>query len=95
MGASEIFLVVVAAVAIGIVGFFAMLVVLVVRGVAHVFRALLGMGSASRPAALPRDDERRSVCPHSRCGHLNRRGAKFCGRCGRPLDRTYAVDAYG
>lgn len=32
------------------------------------------------------------VCPHPGCDRTNGPGAKFCGRCGRPLG---LVDRYG
>jgi len=25
-------------------------------------------------------------CTHDRCGHVNRAAARYCARCGRPLD---------
>ena len=77
---------------IGIVGFFVMIVVLVVRFFGFFWRLITG--SSRRPAAA-RFEPRHDVCPHQRCGHVNRQGAFFCARCGRSLHPRSNVDAYG
>jgi hypothetical protein len=86
-------LVVVGLFGIGIIGFFAMCVVLVVRVLGFLFRGLTG---ARQPKlAQRRFEPRHEVCPHPRCGHVNRHEARFCARCGRPLGEHDDVDAYG
>jgi hypothetical protein len=76
---------------VGIVGFFLMLVVLIGKFFGFVFRALSG----AQPAEHPRFQTRQEVCPHPRCGYVNRSGARYCARCGRPLSHTDELDAYG
>ena len=91
--ADSVILVFIGLMAIGIIGFFAMSVVLVVRFLSFVFRALAG--STQEQPATPRFEPRHDVCPHPRCGHVNRQGARYCARCGRPLGQHSDVDAYG
>ena len=78
---------------IGIVGFFVMTVVLMVRFFGFILRLITG--SSRHPATVPRFEPRHDVCPHQRCGHVNRQGALFCARCGRSLHQHSDVDAYG
>ena len=80
---------------IGIIGFFVMSVALVVRFLGFVFRSITGTGTHRRIAVVSRLDERHEVCPHPRCGNVNRTGARFCARCGRSLGQHNDVDAYG
>jgi hypothetical protein len=89
------FIVFLALFAVGLIGFFVMAVVLVLRVLRAAGRALFGPahGSAVRPPPLPGAD--RQVCPHERCGHVNRGMSRFCARCGRPLRRPADIDAYG
>lgn len=77
---------------VGIIGFFLMLVVLIGKFLGFVFRAL---SSSAHSAEHPRFQTRQEVCPHLRCGYVNRFGARYCARCGRPLCRTDELDAYG
>ncbi len=82
---------------VGFLGFFVMCVVLAVRFVAFIIRTITGTSEEARLAATAaqRFSVRDEVCPHSRCGYVNRRGARFCARCGRPLAASDDVDAYG
>lgn len=77
---------------IGFIGFFIAIVVMVVRVFGFVFRRVAGTGPRVTGAWFT---ERHEVCPHPRCGHVNRAGAHFCARCGRPLDAHDDLDAYG
>jgi hypothetical protein len=81
---------------VGLLGFFVMCVALVFRFLGWLLRALTGSGARNRRDNLPPSHGRnRLVCAHRGCGHANDPTAFFCGRCGRPLRRTYDVDAYG
>lgn len=80
---------------IGFLGFFLVLVTLVFRLFGWVFRVLTGSSTGKHTIEPHADGSRRVVCPHAGCGHGNPPTALFCGRCGRPLRRTYDVDAYG
>ncbi len=92
--ADSVILIVGGLILVGIVGFFAMSVALVVRFLGFVFRAITG---APRGQALPAAsaEKRHDACPHPRCGHVNRYGARYCARCGRVLGGHGNVDAYG
>jgi hypothetical protein len=81
---------------LGLLGFVVMVVALLFRFMGWVFRALIG-GSAARHRSdqAPGRADRRMLCPHPGCGCTNGPTALYCGRCGRPLRRTYDVDAYG
>jgi hypothetical protein len=81
---------------IGLLGFGVMVVALLFRFLGWTFRAITG-GSAEGELGnpLPGGRSRRLTCPHRGCGHNNDPTALFCARCGRPLRRTYDVDAYG
>jgi hypothetical protein len=82
---------------VGFLGFFVMCVVLLLRFVAFIIRTITGTSEEARlvATAAHRFSERDEVCPHARCGFVNRRGARFCARCGRPLAAPDDVDAYG
>ena len=45
--------------------------------------------SAGNPGAAAR------ICPHPRCGHVNRAAARYCARCGTTLGPPTDVDRYG
>ena len=81
---------------LGLFGFFVMFVALVFRLIGWFFRTL-GGGSGAGKAAGPLQDNpsRRLLCPQPGCGHNNEPTALYCGRCGRPLRRTYDVGSYG
>ncbi len=69
---------------IGFVGFFAVLISLLARGIRWVGRSLVPAGedpdgTAGRHEYSPR------ICEHPRCGYLNRGDARYCARCGQPL----------
>lgn len=75
---------------IGFVGFFAVLLAGLSRGVQFVARALGARASAEnrRLGGPPR------LCTQARCGHLNPGHARFCARCGSRLAALDA-DRYG
>jgi hypothetical protein len=81
---------------LGVLGFFVMAAALLIRFIGWVFRAAIGGSGAGREArAAQPSAPRHGVCPHPGCGHVNGPTALYCGRCGRPLRRTYDVGAYG
>ena len=78
---------------VGFIGFFVMAVALAVRFFGFIVRSAKATG---RKVPVPsRLNERHDVCPHARCGHVNRFGAHYCARCGRALGRQNDIDAYG
>jgi hypothetical protein len=81
---------------VGVLGFAVMILALVFRFIGWTFRAVTG-GSTSRTprSGAPAVRQHRLTCPHRGCGTSNQPTAIFCGRCGRPLRRTYDVDAHG
>jgi hypothetical protein len=81
---------------IGVLGFFVMIVTLVFRFIGWTFRTIRGGSVRGRSVGLTDGGRsRRLTCPQRGCGHSNNPTALFCARCGRPLRRTYDVDAYG
>jgi hypothetical protein len=69
-------------------------IVLAVRFLGFLLRLVTGGGRGSR-SNLACDPARGAICSHRSCGHVNPSGARYCGRCGRPLNRHEDVDAYG
>jgi hypothetical protein len=90
--ADGVIVIVVGLMLVGIVGFFFMAVALLARLFHFVFRSLFGTSTHRVSAPGP---VRTVACPAPRCGHMNPVGARYCGRCGRPLGRHDDVDAYG
>ena len=80
---------------IGFVGFFALLVVAVVRVFRSLFRVLFGSSCNADPTEDPPSGETVKACPQLRCGYLNPGHARYCARCGHPLDGVDDVDRYG
>ncbi len=81
---------------VGVVGFAVMIVALVFRFIGWTFRTIAGGSAAGKSRRVGHAERvRRLICPYRGCGHSNEPIAIFCGRCGRPLRRTYDVDAYG
>ena len=80
---------------VGVLGFVVMVLALVFKFFGWTLHALFG-GRRRKPGYLKHDQVgRRLICPRADCGHSNDPRALYCGRCGRPLRRTYDVDAYG
>jgi uncharacterized paraquat-inducible protein A len=88
------FLIAIGLMLLGLVGFLGMAVVLILRLVRFVLRALVGQPAHPARATLE-VDEGRVLCSHPSCRHANPPAARFCGRCGRRLARHKDVDAYG
>lgn len=69
---------------IGFVGFFAVLLTMVAR-----FFSFLLRGGRSLVNGTPRLDPPapagQRACPNRRCGHTNRRDARYCARCGMQM----------
>jgi hypothetical protein len=80
---------------VGLVGFFVMAVVLVLRLIGYVLRALFGHRSIEEKPAAPRAHMRGRVCLQPGCGHVNASAARYCARCGQRLGALCDVDAYG
>lgn len=81
---------------VGLVGFAVMVVALFFRFLGWAFRTIIGAGSRDSRKDKPQSPPtRRVICQHPDCGHENEPTALYCARCGRPLRRTYDVDAYG
>jgi len=72
---------------IGFVGFFVVLVSAVIRFLVFLGRTMTPKRQIGESASTPADRDALSVCTNDRCGFLNQPGAKFCARCGRPLNR--------
>ncbi len=70
---------------VGVVGFVFFILAALGRGIRAIWRALLptdpdlGMRGGHH-AGLAR------ICDRSHCGYLNRADARYCARCGSPLD---------
>jgi hypothetical protein len=62
------------------------------RAIAWVFGCGCEKGGEARPGEA-RASAR--ICPHPRCGHVNRGDALYCGRCGTALGPSTDVDRYG
>ncbi len=68
----------------------------VLRWVFGAFRAVIFGACSPERSESPARSAHGLVCPHPRCGHLNRRQARFCARCGRRTRHVAGdVDAYG
>ena len=65
-------------------------IVLAVRFLGFLLRLVTGAGRGKSY-----EKKHVFVCAHRGCGHVNPSGARYCGRCGRPLNRHEDVDAYG
>ena len=71
---------------IGFVGFFIVLVSLLARGIRALGRALLPGSSDAGPSVGPANGRPLQACSNGRCGYLNPPVARYCARCGSPLD---------
>ncbi|TWT45725.1 hypothetical protein RAS1_21540 [Phycisphaerae bacterium RAS1] len=93
---------------LGLVGFFVVALLAIVKMLGIVFRGIGGCGTRLTHAPAPPLSTGLSgvLCPHPRCGQANPRQARYCARCGRPLhgdagpvsDRSYGphdVNTYG
>lgn len=91
--AGFVFLVIVLPI-VGFVGFFVVVLTLIVKAIASASRMMAGSSTpSSRSAGGAAAGQ--AMCRAPRCGHVNRHGAVYCARCGTPLGRTRDVDAYG
>jgi len=82
--------------AVGVVGFVLVLLTMLIRFMAWIFRGITGGCGRRGRSVLPGEQgPLRRLCPHAGCGHANVPTALYCARCGRPLRQTYDVDAYG
>lgn len=79
---------------LGIFGFFAVGVMLVFQLLAYLFRALTGRGGDD-DRQLATAERAGRICPHPRCGNANPRTARFCARCGRPLQHLHSAQTHG
>jgi len=80
---------------VGFVGFFVVVIVMGVRLIGYVFRALFGTSSTDDKRELPHAARNGRRCPRPACQHVNPSRAQFCARCGQPLGAFCDVDAYG
>ncbi|MEW6253415.1 MAG: zinc ribbon domain-containing protein, partial [Planctomycetota bacterium] len=69
---------------IGFVGFFAVVLALFGRALRALGRALLPAGDDDAGESVRGGRQR--VCRSPPCGYLNRPDARYCARCGRPLE---------
>ena len=69
--------------AVGLLGFFWVLAMLIVRALTWAAGAVAALFGHTRPqiAGGPRG----RVCPRAGCYHVNRADARYCARCGAPL----------
>lgn len=65
------------------------------RGVMSVCGLLFGCGCRQRTPEQPSTAGGARLCPHPRCGHVNRGEARYCARCGTTLGPMTDVDRYG
>ena len=68
---------------VGLLGFFWVLAMLIVRALTWAAAAIAGLLGLRGPAAEPPASAR--VCPRAGCYHVNRPDARYCARCGAPL----------
>jgi hypothetical protein len=100
LGEFSVFVWVLGAMLIGFVGFFVMILTFLARLLGMAFRGITGgRRSLPKPPQAPRTPAARAgpnvICPHPRCGHINARRGVYCARCGRPINRSSELDAYG
>ena len=82
LAAGDIVVVVIGVLAVGFLGFFAVVAAMVVRFIGFVLR----LGSRSvRREPLAQGPAVRS-CPNVRCGYLNPANARYCARCGQAME---------
>lgn len=79
---------------VGFVGFFVVLLSMLARALGFVWRALIPRRH-NRSGTILESRCVGQVCPHPRCGHINRAEARYCARCGNPLGDPEDVDSYG
>lgn len=93
LGDVSIFFVVAAVPILGALTFVALLVAIVTRVFRMTWWALGGSRRMrARGTAIRAWDP---VCAQPRCGYVNRPSARFCARCGNPLNRGREIDDYG
>lgn len=79
---------------LGLVGFFVVAVLAMVKLLGIVFRGASGGSSGRHTPAPPLSTGLSGVlCPYPRCGQANVRQARYCARCGRPLHGPHDVKA--
>ncbi len=72
---------------IGFIGFFVVVLSLLGRALRAIGRALSGSEYHSEGHLTINGDKVR-ICGVEHCGYLNRGHARYCARCGSPLDRA-------
>ena len=80
---------------VGLLGFVVVLLASAARALRFVFRVLTGGAWRERPRRSPRRTGWGRLCGNSRCGHVNPDGARYCARCGRPLNAGFDDERYG
>jgi hypothetical protein len=71
-------------------------IVTAIRALCRAIAWVFGCGCENRietSVGDPRVSAR--ICPHPRCGHVNRGAARYCARCGTALGPPTDVDRYG
>ncbi len=72
---------------IGFVGFFVVVVSLLGRALRGLGRLLAGDDGTAKTSSAGGEYSPR-VCEHPHCGYLNRGNARYCARCGSPLNEA-------
>jgi hypothetical protein len=82
---AHVVLVGLAVLALGLIGFFVVIVATILRGVTALFRTVgRALSGAPRPSpGAPRGAV--AACPNDKCGYLNAPQARYCARCGGRL----------
>ena len=82
--------------AVGVVAF----VAIVLLGVARIVQGLLRgvywllRGPRRAPPSNAQPHRLLRACPQPQCGFLNAEGARFCARCGTPLESARVIDTH-
>ncbi len=86
MASATVIFWVIAAVLIGFVGFFILLLAGAFKLLRFVLRQLLWEFSGDRTEVYSDVGAPAMKCPRAGCGHVNNSVARYCGRCGQRLE---------
>lgn len=95
VAAADIVIVVIGVLAVGFLGFFAVVAAMVVRFITFVLRPVLHLGSRHVEPDSPAHGPTVRSCPNMHCGYLNPADARYCARCGQALDAVVRPEHHG